>query len=97
MDGWTNGWMDQWMDGWSIEEDTWFRNYVVCGHCLHRHGGICWKGLGVGGTTANWNSAHGGWGVKVMLGALVYFPIDLGACGKMLEGRTQLVRWIMGL
>jgi hypothetical protein len=55
------------------------------------------ESFGVGGTAANWNDTHGGRGVKVMLGALVYFPIDLGARGKTLEGRTQLVRRIKEL
>jgi hypothetical protein len=53
------------------------------------------ESFGVGGTAANWNGTHQGRGVKVMmLRASVYFPIDLGARGKTLEGRTQFGRRI---
>jgi hypothetical protein len=34
---------------------------------------------------------------RAMLGALAYFSIDLGACGRTLEWRTQFVRRIKEL
>jgi hypothetical protein len=59
--------------------------------------GICRKSFGVRGTAVNFSGTHGGRGVRVMLGALVYFPIDLGARGKTLDGRARHVRRIKEL
>jgi hypothetical protein len=44
-----------------------------------------------------WNGTHGGRGDRAMLGALAYFLIDLGVCGRTLEWRTHFVRWIKEL
>jgi hypothetical protein len=87
MDGWKEGRMDGWrmvgwMDGKLREMMVWELWSVMA--LAMKPSWNCWEGLGVGGTTTIWNSTHGGRGVKVMLGALVYFLIDLGACGKTL-------------